>query len=29
MKPKVDAFFSEAEQWQDEYEEFRRIVLEC
>ncbi len=29
MNPKVDAFFSEAEQWQDEYEEFRRIVLEC
>lgn len=27
--PKVDFFFNKAEQWQQEYEELRRIMLEC
>jgi uncharacterized protein YdeI (YjbR/CyaY-like superfamily) len=29
MNPKVDAFISRAEQWQEEYRELRRIVLDC
>jgi uncharacterized protein YdeI (YjbR/CyaY-like superfamily) len=29
MNPKVDFFFSKAEKWQKEYEQLRRIVLDC
>jgi uncharacterized protein YdeI (YjbR/CyaY-like superfamily) len=29
MNPKVDAFLSEAKQWREEFEELRRIVLDC
>jgi len=29
MNPKVDEFLSTAEQWQEEYEQLRRIVLDC
>lgn len=29
MNPKVDFFFDKAEKWQEEYEELRRIVLDC
>ena len=29
MNPKVDFFFNKAEQWQEEYEELRRILLDC
>jgi uncharacterized protein YdeI (YjbR/CyaY-like superfamily) len=29
MNPKVAFFFDEAEKWQEEYEELRRIVLDC
>lgn len=29
MNPKVDFFFDKAEKWQQEYEELRRIVLDC
>ena len=29
MNPKVDFFFSEAQKWQKELEELRKIVLDC
>ncbi len=29
MNPKVDAFISQAEKWQDEYKKLRAIVLAC
>lgn len=29
MNPKVDFFFDKAQQWQEAYEQLRRIVLEC
>jgi uncharacterized protein YdeI (YjbR/CyaY-like superfamily) len=29
MNPKVDAFIGRAKQWQEEYKELRRIVLDC
>lgn len=29
MNPKVDWFFNKASKWQQEYEELRRIVLDC
>lgn len=29
MNPKVDVFLSEAEQWREEFEKLRRIVLDC
>jgi len=29
MNPKVDFFFNKAKQWQEEYEELRRIALSC
>jgi len=29
MNPKVDWFFNKAKQWQKEYEQLRRIVLDC
>jgi len=29
MNPKVNFFFTKAEQWQEEYEELRRILLDC
>ncbi len=29
MNPKVDAFISRAEKWQDEYKKLRSIVLDC
>ncbi len=27
--PKVDAYFSKTQQWQDEFRELRRIILDC
>jgi uncharacterized protein YdeI (YjbR/CyaY-like superfamily) len=29
MNPKVDFFFNKAEEWQEEYEKLRMIVLDC
>ncbi len=29
MNPKVDEFLSKAKQWKEEYEQLRRIVLDC
>ena len=29
MNPKVDAFISRAEKWQDEYEQLRSVILDC
>lgn len=29
MNPKVDEFLSKAKQWQEEYEQLRRIALDC
>ena len=29
MNPKVDAFISRAEQWQEEFEKLRMIILDC
>ena len=29
MNPKVDFFFMKAKKWQAEFEELRRILLEC
>jgi uncharacterized protein YdeI (YjbR/CyaY-like superfamily) len=29
MNPKVDAFLRNAEKWQDEFRELRRIILDC
>ncbi len=29
MNPKVDAFISRADKWQEEYKQLRRIILDC
>jgi uncharacterized protein YdeI (YjbR/CyaY-like superfamily) len=29
MNPKVDAYLSKAKKWQEEFEELRRIILDC
>lgn len=29
MNPKVDFFFNKAKKWREEYEELRRIILDC
>ncbi len=29
LNPKVDGFISKAKQWQEEYEELRKIILDC
>lgn len=29
LNPKVDAFISRADQWQQEFEELRRVILDC
>ena len=29
MNPKVDKFINRAKQWQEEYKQLRRIVLDC